>query len=232
MFPCRRQPIHQEKTMQKKVAVILSGCGVYDGAEIHESVLTLLRLDQRGAQVQCFAPNIPQLHVVDHYSGDEMDETRNVLVESARIARGKIKDVRELHVGDFDALILPGGFGVAKNLSDFAISGAHCTVQADVLQAVQAFASAGKPVGLMCIAPALAARIFGAGVQCTIGSDPETAGNLQQMGAVHVEAAVEDIVVDEQHRLVTTPAYMLAGSISEAASGINKLVDRVLEMSA
>ncbi len=216
--------------MQKKVAVILSGCGVYDGAEIHESVLTLLRLDQRGVLVQCFAPNIPQLHVVDHYSGDEMDETRNVLVESARIARGKIKDLHELHVGDFDALILPGGFGAAKNLSDFAITGALCTVQPDVLSATQAFAKAGKPVGLMCIAPALAAKIFGHGVQCTIGSDHETASALQQMGAMHVESTVEDIVVDEKHRLVTTPAYMLAGSISEAASGINKLVDRVLEM--
>jgi len=157
--------------MNKKVAVILSGCGVYDGAEIHESVITLLRLDQRGAQVQCFAPNVPQLHVVDHYSGDEMDDTRNVLVESARIARGKIKDVKELHVGDFDALILPGGFGVAKNLSDFAISGANCTVQPDVLSATQAFVKAGKPVGLMCIAPALAAKIFGGFMVFADGAD-------------------------------------------------------------
>lgn len=216
--------------MQKNVAVILSGCGVYDGAEIHESVLTLLRLDQRGAKVQCFAPDVPQLHVVNHYSGDEMDETRNVLIESARIARGKIRDVRELHVGDFDALILPGGFGAAKNLSDFAVSGPLCSVQPDVLRAAQSFARAGKPVGLMCIAPALAARIFGEGVQCTIGNDHETAAALQQMGAVHLDSTVEEIVVDEAHKLVSTPAYMLAGSISEAAAGINKLVDRVLEM--
>jgi len=217
--------------MHKKVAVILSGCGVYDGAEIHESVLTLLRLDQRGAVVQCFAPNVTQLHVVDHYSGDEMDETRNVLVESARIARGQIKDVKELHVGDFDAVILPGGFGVAKNLSDFVVSGANCNVQADVLSATQAFVKAGKPVGLMCIAPALAAKIFGAGVICTIGKDHDTAAALTQMGAEHHECEVSDIVEDAQHKLVTTPAYMLAQSISEAAAGINKLVDRVLELS-
>ena len=217
--------------MHKKVAVILSGCGVYDGAEIHESVLTLLRLDQRGALVQCFAPNVAQLHVVDHYSGDEMDETRNVLVESARIARGQIKDVKELHVGDFDAVILPGGFGVAKNLSDFVVSGANCSVQADVLSATQAFVKAGKPVGLMCIAPALAAKIFGAGVICTIGKDHDTAAALTQMGAEHHECEVSDIVEDAQHKLVTTPAYMLAQSISEAAAGINKLVDRVLELS-
>ncbi|MBA4290362.1 MAG: isoprenoid biosynthesis protein ElbB [Pseudomonas sp.] len=217
--------------MNKKIAVILSGCGVYDGAEIHESVLTLLRLDQRGAVVQCFAPNVAQLHVVDHYSGDEMDETRNVLVESARIARGQIKDVKELHVGDFDAVILPGGFGVAKNLSDFVVSGANCNVQADVLSATQAFVKAGKPVGLMCIAPALAAKIFGAGVICTIGKDHDTAAALTQMGAEHHECEVSDIVEDAQHKLVTTPAYMLAQSISEAAAGINKLVDRVLELS-
>nr|WP_298138843.1 isoprenoid biosynthesis glyoxalase ElbB [uncultured Pseudomonas sp.] len=216
--------------MHKKVAVILSGCGVYDGAEIHESVITLLRLDQRGAQVQCFAPDVPQLHVVDHYSGDEMDQTRNVLVESARIARGAIKDVKELHVGQFDALILPGGFGVAKNLSDFAISGANCSVQADVLAAIQAFASAGKPVGMMCIAGALAAKVFGAGVICTIGDDQETASTLTQMGAMHHECAVSEIVEDSSRKLVTTPAYMLAQSISEAASGINKLVDRILEL--
>jgi len=217
--------------MNKKVAVILSGCGVYDGAEIHESVLTLLRLDQRGAQVQCFAPNVPQLHVVDHYSGDEMADSRNVLVESARIARGQIKDVKELHVGDFDALILPGGFGVAKNLSDFAISGAQCTVQPDVLSAAQAFVKAGKPLGLICIAPALAAKIFGSGVICTIGNDHETAAALVQMGAMHHECEVREIVEDSAHKLVTTPAYMLAQSIGEAAAGINKLVDRVLELS-
>ena len=216
--------------MSKQVAVILSGCGVYDGAEIHESVITLLRLDQRGAQVQCFAPNINQLHVIDHLRGEATDETRNVLVESARIARGNVKDVKELNASAFDALIVPGGFGAAKNLSDFASSGAACQVQADVLAACQSFAQAGKPVGLMCIAPALAAAIYGAGVQCTIGSDEGTAAALTQMGAEHVECEVGDIVEDQARKLVTTPAYMLAQSIAEAASGINKLVDRVLEL--
>lgn len=216
--------------MNKKVAVILSGCGVYDGSEIHESVITLLRLDQRGAEVQCFAPNIDQIHVLNHLNGEEMQPARNVLVESARIARGNIKDVRELRADDFDALILPGGFGAAKNLSDFASSGSDCSVQADVLTAAQSFVSAAKPIGLICIAPALAARIFGAGVICTIGHDADTAAALGKMGAEHVECNVEDIVEDPKRKLVTTPAYMLANSISQAASGINKLVDRVLEL--
>lgn len=216
--------------MNKKVAVILSGCGVYDGAEIHESVLALLRLSQRGVQVQCFAPDIAQHHVVNHLTGQEMAESRNVLVESARIARGQVRDVRELQAADFDALIVPGGFGAAKNLSDFAFKGASCSVQADVLAAARGFATAHKPVGLVCIAPALAARIYGAGVQCTIGHDPDTAAKLADMGAEHVDCPVDDIVVDETRKLVTTPAYMLAKSLAEAASGINKLVDRVLEL--
>ena len=216
--------------MSKKIAVILSGCGVYDGAEIHESVITLLRLDQRGAEVQCFAPNISQLHVINHLTGDEMPESRNVLVESARIARGNIKDIREASVEDFDALIVPGGFGAAKNLSNFAIEGAGCTVQPDVLALTEAFAEAGKPVGLMCISPALAAKIYGPGVTCTIGSDADTAAAMNKIGATHQDCAVSDIVEDKARKLVCTPAYMLAQSISEAASGINKLVDRVLEL--
>jgi enhancing lycopene biosynthesis protein 2 len=216
--------------MSKKVAVILSGCGVYDGAEIYESVITLLRLDQRGAQVQCFAPDIAQLHVINHLTGEEMPEARNVLVESARIARGEVKDIREANAEDFDALIIPGGFGSAKNLSNFAIEGTGCTVQPDVLTLTEAFAEAGKPVGLICISPALAAKIYGPGVTCTIGNDTDTATALNKMGATHKECAVSDIVEDKARKLVTTPAYMLAQSISEAASGINKLVDRVLEL--
>ncbi len=215
---------------QKKVAVILSGCGVYDGAEIHESVITLLRLDQRGAQAQCFAPNIAQMHVINHLTGEEMPESRNVLVESARIARGEVKDIREANVEDFDALIVPGGFGAAKNLSDFAAKGAECTVQPDVLALAEAFAEASKPVGLMCISPAMAAKIYGPGVICTIGNDADTATVVNKMGATHQECEVSEIVEDTARKLVSTPAYMLAQSISEAASGINKMVDRVLEL--
>ena len=215
---------------QKKVAVILSGCGVYDGAEIHESVITLLRLDQRGAQAQCFAPNIAQMHVINHLTGEEMPESRNVLVESARIARGEVKDIREANVEDFDALIVPGGFGAAKNLSDFAVKGAECTVQPDVLALAEAFAEASKPVGLMCISPVMAAKIYGPGVICTIGNDADTAAAVDKMGATHQECEVSEIVEDTARKLVSTPAYMLAQSISEAASGINKMVDRVLEL--
>lgn len=217
--------------MNKKVAVLLSGCGVYDGSEIYESVLTLLRLDQRGASVQCFAPDMPQMHVINHLTGEPMAESRNVLIEAARLARGQIKPLGEASADDFDALIVPGGFGAAKNLCNFATAGADCEVQPEVLALARAFAAAGKPVGLMCIAPTMAVQIFGQGVTCTLGSDDDdAAAAVRQMGANHQASTVEDIVVDQAHKLVTTPAYMQARRIGEAAIGIGKLVDQVLDM--
>ena len=216
--------------MTKKIAIILSGSGVFDGAEIHESVLTLLSIDRAGAQYQCFAPDIDQHHVINHITGEEMDERRNVLVESARIARGDVKALSALNISDYDALILPGGFGAAKNLSDFAFTGADVRVQHDVLAAVQGFSDAKKPVGLMCIAPAITGRAFTAGARCTIGNDKDTAAAIEATGAAHVNCPVDDIVVDESRKLVTTPAYMLAQSIGEAATGIDKLVKKVIEL--
>lgn len=215
--------------MTASVAVILSGCGVYDGAEIHESVLTLLRLAQRGCQVQCFAPDI-SFDVVDHLTGQPTGERRNVLVEAARIARGQVKNITHARAEDFDALIVPGGFGSAKNLSTFAHEGAQCSVQADLLALAEAFAEERKPVGLICISPAIAAKIYGPTVTCTIGNDAETAKAVEQMGAIHQACPVDEIVEDVERKLVTTPAYMLAQSITEAAAGINKLVDRVIEL--
>ncbi len=217
--------------MSKKVAVILAGSGVFDGSEIHEAVITLLALDRAGVAVQCFAPDVPQLHVINHLTGEVMEgEPRNVLVEAARIARGAVKDLKEASAADFDALVIPGGFGVAKNLSDFALKGPEMSVNADLLALAKAFHAAGKPVGLMCIAPALAAAIFGEGVQCTVGTDAGTAAALTAMGASHQEADVNSIVIDSGNKLVTTPAYMLAGNIAEAASGIEKLVAEIVAM--
>lgn len=217
--------------MTKNVAVVLSGCGVFDGSEIYESVITLLRLDQQGAQVQCFAPNIEQMHVINHHTGEAVEgESRNVLTEAARLARGNIKDLAEAKAEDFDALIVPGGFGAAKNLSDFAVKGSGLTVNGQFLAFAQAFHQAGKPVGMVCIAPTMSAAIFGKGVECTIGKDADTAGAIVATGGVHKDCEVDDICVDQARKLVTTPAYMLAGRISEAATGINKLVDQVLEL--
>ncbi|HET8705396.1 MAG TPA: isoprenoid biosynthesis glyoxalase ElbB [Pseudomonadales bacterium] len=216
--------------MTKKVAVILSGCGVYDGAEIYESTLTLLALDQAGVHYQCMAPNILQHHVVNHLNGEEMPEKRNVLVEAARIARGNILDLAKANPADYDALIIPGGFGAAKNLSSFAFKGAEMTVQPDVLKFVQAIHNAGKPVGLVCIAPAMAPLLFGPGTECTIGNDPDTAAAVEAMGGAHQNCAVDDIVIDEKRKVVTTPAYMLANRLSEANMGISKLVNAVLKL--
>lgn len=215
----------------KKVAVILSGCGVFDGSEIYESVLTLLRIEQNGAQYQCMAPNIEQMHVINHLKGEEASgESRNVLVEAARLARGAIIDLADANPDDYDALIIPGGFGAAKNLCDFAVNGANCTVNETVVSFARAIHAAGKPVGLICIAPAMTPRLFGEGTVCTIGNDAGTAAAIEAMGGAHQNCPVDSAVVDKEKKVVTTPAYMLAGSISEAASGINKLVDEVIAM--
>ncbi|WP_448565493.1 isoprenoid biosynthesis glyoxalase ElbB [Thalassotalea ganghwensis] len=213
------------------VAIILSGCGVYDGSEIHESVLTLLALEQHGATYRCFAPDIEQHHVINHLTGEvSRDEHRNVLVESARIARGDIENLTELRVAEFDAIIFPGGFGVAKNLCDFAIHGEKCQINEQILLAAKSFADAKKPAGYMCIAPALLGFIYGEGVQGTIGDDQAVASSLSTLGLSHVDCSVDDIVIDHAHKVVSTPAYMLATSVSQAASGINKLVKQLLSM--
>ncbi|MET1218182.1 MAG: isoprenoid biosynthesis glyoxalase ElbB [Glaciecola sp.] len=215
---------------QKHVAVILAGCGVYDGAEINEVVLTLLHLEKNGAAYTCFAPNIDQMHTVNHLDGSEMPEPRNVLVESARIVRGNVQDLATCDASQYDALIIPGGFGVAKNLSDFAVKGTDMQVLDAVQHIANTFKEAGKPSGYMCIAPALAPHVFGQGVKATIGTDADTAAALNTMGAEHCAAEVGDIVVDETHKLVTTPAYMLAESIAQAETGIEKLVQQVLAL--
>jgi enhancing lycopene biosynthesis protein 2 len=215
-----------------RVGVILAGCGVYDGAEIHEAVLTLLALDRAGAEIVCLAPDVPQMHVVNHLTGKPAEgESRNVLVEAARIARGNVRDVAKADPSEFDALVIPGGFGAAKNLSTFAVSGEACTVDPGVERLVRAVHAAGKPVGAMCIAPVILARLLGPEKpSLTIGTDPETAGKVNAMGGSHVSCPVGSIVVDGKGKLVTTPAYMLAGRISEAAEGIEKLVGEVLRL--
>ncbi len=214
------------------VGIILSGCGVYDGAEIHEAVITLLALDRAGASVRCMAPNVSQLHVVNHLTGEVASgEERSVLVEAARIARGKVEDLAAVAAGTLDALILPGGFGAAKNLCDFAIKGGDCAVHPEVARVVREVHAAKKPIGAICIAPALIAKLLGEErPRLTIGTDEGTAKAIEQMGACHEACGVEGTVVDAERKLVTTPAYMLAGSISEAAAGIEKLVQEVLAM--
>ena len=215
----------------KQVAVILSGSGVFDGAELHEAVLTLLAIEQEGASYQCFAPDVEQLHVVNHLTGEVAEgETRNVLVESARIARGNIKPVTDCDVNAFDTLILPGGFGAAKNLCTFAVDGDKCTFNEEVLSVCKAFAQAKKPAAYACIAPALAAKVYGNKTKMTIGDDESTARGLNALGATHVECPVDEVVVDNDAKLVTTPAYMLAQSVSEANASISKMVKTVLAM--
>lgn len=212
----------------KKFAVILSGCGVFDGAEIHEATLTMLAIMKQGAEYEIFAPDIPQHHVINHLTGEEMKETRNVLIESARIARGNIKELKDYHVDDFDALIFPGGFGAAKNLCDFAFKGADCNVNAEVVYAVRQTSEKKKPIGALCISPVIMAKIFG-DIQLTIGQDAGTAEAVEKMGATHKLTNHGDVVVDEKNNVFTTPCYMLDANILEIEQGASNIVKAMLE---
>jgi enhancing lycopene biosynthesis protein 2 len=215
--------------MSKTFAVILSGCGHQDGAEIHEATLTLWAIHKHGAEYQCFAPDISQHHVLNHITGQEMAQQRNVLVESARIARGNILNLAEFKAEDVDGLVIPGGFGAAKNLCTYAFDGPDCSVDKDVAQAVTAMHAAGKPLGALCIAPVILARILD-NVELTIGQDEITAANIVRMGARHTATWQGEIAVDPDNKIVTTPCYMLDSRVDQIGQGTDRLVGAMLEL--
>lgn len=217
-----------------KIALLLSGCGVYDGSEIHEATLTLYFLAQAGAQAVPIAPHIPQAETIDHLTGKITEEQRNVLVESARISRGEIKDISEVTGADIDGLIIPGGLGAGKNLSSFAQAGENCTINEEVKRLIRDMVRRRKPVGAMCIAPVLVAKTLQGMDEVTptltIGNDPTTAKKLEKLGAIHVTARVDEAIIDNANRIVTTPAYMIGPGIRDVAKGIENLVKGVMEL--
>ena len=218
----------------KTIGVVLSGCGVQDGSEIHEAVATLVALSKRGATAVCFAPDDNQTRVMNHAAGQEALESRNMLVEAARIARGEISPLSEANVDNLDGIIMPGGFGAALNLSDFGSQGRNITVRPDLEALLGTFADAGKPIAALCIAPPILAKLMQkrgiSGAKVTIGNEPSTAMNIEALGQTHVNAAAIDVVVDTENKLVTSPAYMLAGNIAELFEGIDKAVGALLEL--
>lgn len=215
----------------KKIGVVLSGCGVRDGSEIHEAVFTLLAIDCQGCQAVCMAPN-SEFPVTNHLTMQESDERRNALVESARIARGDIRDIAQLHAADLDAIVLPGGFGAAKNLCDFAVKGAEATVHPEVARLLREMAAAGKPIGAICIAPVVIATVLGKELAptVTIGTDSATAAEIEKTGARHQECPVEEFIVDTKNKIVSTPAYMLATRISETYEGIDSCIAELVKL--
>lgn len=217
--------------MKRKIGVVLSGCGVYDGSEIHEAVFTLLAIDRNGAEAVCMAPDM-DLAEVNHLTGQETGAKRNVLVESARIARGKVRNIGDVTASELDAIVFPGGFGAAKNLCTFATQGADASIQPEVARILREMAAAKKPICAICIAPALVAATLGKeyAPKLTIGNDAGTAAAIRKTGSDHVDCPVTEFVVDREHKIVSTPAYMLANSISEAATGIDKAVKAVIDM--
>lgn len=212
-----------------KIAIILSGNGVYDGAEIHESTMTMYAVVKQGGEYQIFAPDIEQHHVINHITGEEMNEKRNVLIESARIARGNIKALSELNVADFDGIMFPGGFGAAKNLSDFAFKGADCSVLSDVERVITEAVKYGKPIGALCISPAVVARVL-EGVRVTIGQDKGTAEAISKMGGEHLNTGHGEVAIDPDFKVATTPCYMLDATIVDIAEGAMNVTKAVFEM--
>lgn len=211
----------------KNFAVILSGCGVYDGSEIHEAVLTLLAIDRNHATYTIFAPDTAQMHVINHATGQEMPEQRNVLVESARIARGKISPLSQFKADDFDALVFPGGFGAAKNLSNYATKGADMTVHPEVEYVIRAMYAAHKPIGALCISPILLAKILG-NVKITLGAESSDSESARKLGAHYTATTHGEVVVDSTNQVYSTPCYMLDASISQIADGADKLIKAML----
>ncbi|MEA3467957.1 MAG: isoprenoid biosynthesis glyoxalase ElbB [Thermodesulfobacteriota bacterium] len=214
---------------KKSIAVILSGCGHQDGAEIHEATLTLWAIHKNGADYQCYAPDIAQHHVLNHTNGKEMDEQRNVLIESARIARGNILDVADFQAASHDALVIPGGFGAAKNLSTYAFEGSDCKVNEDVQKAILSMAAQKKPIGALCIAPVILAKLLDQ-VLVTIGQDPATIANIETMNARHSTTMQGEIAVDKKRKVVTTPCYMLDSRVDQIGEGADNLVQEILKL--
>lgn len=215
---------------KKRFAVVLSGCGVYDGAEIHEATMTMLAIVKNGGKYQIFAPDVEQYHVINHFTGEVVEgEKRNVLVESARIARGDIKPLTEYNPEEFDALVFPGGFGVAKNLSTFAFDGPNCKVIPEVEKAIKYTITLKKPIGALCISPAIVVRVL-QDIEVTIGNDKATAEAIETMGAKHIVTTHGNVVVDKKYNVVTTPCYMLDATIMDIFEDANAVISTIFDM--
>ncbi len=212
-----------------KIAVVLSGCGVYDGAEIHEAVFTMLAIAKAGFEYEMFAPDIEQHHVINHISGKETDEKRNVLVESARIARGNIKSLDKLNTNNFDAVIFPGGFGVAKNLCTYAIDGDDCKVNSCIEDVIKKFHAKEKPIGALCISPVLIAKVL-KNLKLTVGADESTIKTIENLDNTHIQAKITEVVVDRRHKIVSSPCYMLDADITQIAESADKVMKSIIEL--
>ena len=213
---------------QPKFAVVLSGSGVFDGSEIHETTLSLYAIMKNGGEYEIFAPDIDQHHVINHITGEEMNEKRNVLIESARIARGQIRNLRDFRADDFDAILFPGGFGAAKNLSSFAFDGVNCKINGEVENTIRAMKDQNKPIGALCISPVLVAKLLD-GVQLTIGQDKGTADAVEQMGAKHKKTNHGEVIMDKENKVFTTPCYMLDSNILQIGEGADNVVKAIIE---
>jgi enhancing lycopene biosynthesis protein 2 len=213
------------------IAVILSGCGVYDGSEIHEATLTLLSIEKLGHQTQCFAPSMPQIKTINHLNQTASTDTRNTLQESARIARGNIQPLDQAQNHSIDAVIFPGGFGAATQLCDFANKGAKASLHPEVKTLASNMLAQKKPMGFLCIAAVMVPLIYPPQARCTIGNDPETAQTIETMGAKHINChQADEVVIDQQHQICSSPAYMLAKNLLTLEKSIHNCLSSLIHM--
>lgn len=224
-----------------KIGVLLHGSGVYDGTEIQEAVLSLLAIRELGHEYICLAPDIQQHHVINHTNGEEMSERRNVLVESARIARGEIEALTLSHVDKIDALVLPGGFGTAKNFTKWAFSGPDGEIDPLVRDFLRSVIKQAKPIAALCMSPTTVAKALqDTGVKSTlsVGSNEAASpydidaisGGMEVAGARVEMKTVEEVSVDVENKIVCAPCYMMEADILQIRSNIYQAVKKMIDL--
>jgi len=224
-----------------KIGVLLSGAGVYDGAEIQEAVLTLLEIERMGYEPVCIGINAQQHHVINHLNGQEQVQARNMLEEAARIARGQITEISSVVPAELDALVIPGGFGSAKNFSTWAFDGPEASIRSDVKLLLVNMYNVGKPIVALCVSPvllALALEGIHPAPTLTIGSTQEASPyqisafqeGLQAKGIRTTDCSINEICIDATNRIITAPCYMLEATLPELQSNIAQALKALKEL--
>ena len=212
----------------KKTAIILSGCGQVDGSETHETILTILALEQHNLDWEGLAPSGLQTEVYDHYTNTKENiSPSSMITEAARLVRGNITIINAVNASDYAAVIIPGGAGVIKNLSNYSTAGINFTIHPELLAFMATIVRLQIPAGFICIAPILIPKLYGNKPKLTIGSNVELAAKIVQIGGEHCDCLANDIVIDHAQKIVSTPANMVAKNIVEVYHGIYKLVTQI-----
>lgn len=224
-----------------KIGVLLSGSGVYDGSEIQEAVLTLLAIEEIEAEAICISIDKPQHHVINHLNGEEMNDSRNMLIESARIARGNIKNINDVSPNDIDAMVIPGGFGAAKNFTSWAFNGSDGEILPEVKLLLVNLINIGKPIAALCVSPVVLAKALEGSTitpTLTIGTDKEPSpyditaftDGLQKTGMQTEMKSVREINIDVKNKIISAPCYMMEASIVDVRKNIRSAIEALRDL--